>query len=234
MRRVSLVVRFHNEIDHVERALANALEQTYRPLSVEIVCDGSGKEMQKKLAHEMVYTTIPEGIDVTFYHLRHVGAWGAFKFALESAMGDYLAFLDADNTMHPDRIRKTLEMHPHFHGICAGNVNVVTPTGMARFLPDGPLDFHSLLQGNRLDTLNLMIESAWAKTVLAPAMQKADETTPGEKFEDYFAVLLAAKQGISHVGVPCGEYRLREGSRSRSMDAEDATTRTVQAILSLP
>ena len=98
--RVSVIIANFNYAQFVVRAAQSALDQSHIPHEVIVVDDGStdnSREMLAGLASELrVVRQVNQGVSVA----RNTGA--------AVATGDYLAFLDADDYWHPDKLRLQL------------------------------------------------------------------------------------------------------------------------------
>lgn len=99
MGKVSVVIRTYNRPEYLEGAIQTALQQTYDPLTVIVVDDGS----------EMDYAT-----DLTANHerarcIRHEenrGAAAAMNTGIEATEGDFIAFLDDDDRWHETKTER--------------------------------------------------------------------------------------------------------------------------------
>jgi glycosyltransferase involved in cell wall biosynthesis len=105
---ISVVMPCHNAVAYVEAAIASVLEQSYPQVELIVVDDGStdgSTEILQRLAAEH-----PERI--TLIYQSRSGPFAARNAALAHAHGNYVAFLDADDSWQPDalaRLHATLE-----------------------------------------------------------------------------------------------------------------------------
>jgi hypothetical protein len=98
MPKVSVVIPFYNEVAATERAIRSALAQTHRDLEVIAVDDGSSDD-----------TGRIEAMTAADARLRIIrqpngGPASARNTGMRFAQGEYIAFLDADDTWTPDKI----------------------------------------------------------------------------------------------------------------------------------
>ena len=99
---ISVVMPCHNAAPYVEEAIASVLGQSYPHVELIMVDDGStdgSTEILQRLATEH-----PGRINLVFQN--RVGPFAARNRALAHANGNYIAFLDADDTWHPDALRQ--------------------------------------------------------------------------------------------------------------------------------
>jgi glycosyltransferase involved in cell wall biosynthesis len=92
---VSVVIPVFNGERHIGEALASVRAQSYSPFEVIVVDDGSTDGTAE------VVTAVPE---VTYLLRPHEGAPAARNAGVAAARGTYLAFLDADDLMPPDKL----------------------------------------------------------------------------------------------------------------------------------
>ena len=108
MERISIVIPTYRRSDRIVRSAESALRQTC-PCEVIVVDDnGRGSEEQRKtaavlepyLARGMIYLVNEENRKASFSRNRGLAAAG----------GKYITFLDDDDEIHPDKLRKQAEL----------------------------------------------------------------------------------------------------------------------------
>ncbi|NLC57282.1 MAG: glycosyltransferase family 2 protein [Armatimonadetes bacterium] len=95
MALVSIVVPAHNAAPHLAETLASLLRQTYRPLEILVVDDGS-TDATAAIARQF-------GEPVRCLSQRNAGPSAARNAGIAHARGDYVAFVDADDAFTPER-----------------------------------------------------------------------------------------------------------------------------------
>ena len=98
---ITVVMPCYNAASYVEEAIESVLGQSYPHVELIVVDDGStdgSTDILQRLAIEH-----PERI--TLIYQNRAGPYVARNQALTSAHGNYIAFLDADDTWHPDALR---------------------------------------------------------------------------------------------------------------------------------
>lgn len=93
---ISVIVPVHNGQDYLENCIQSIAGQSYKPLEILIINDGStdqtGKvceKLQKTYEHVTVFTMEDLGVSV------------ARNYALDRAKGEYVTFVDADDRLCP-------------------------------------------------------------------------------------------------------------------------------------
>ena len=99
---ISVIMPCHNAAPFVEEAVNSVLEQSYPRVELVVVddgsTDGSSEILQRRAAAR------PDMI-VQVYQTRS-GPWAARNRALAHASGNFIAFLDADDSWHPDALTR--------------------------------------------------------------------------------------------------------------------------------
>jgi glycosyltransferase involved in cell wall biosynthesis len=97
---ISVVMPCYNAAPYVEEAVESVLGQSYPRVQLIVIDDGStdgSTEILQRLAAEN-----PERI--TLVYQNRAGPFAARNQALAHANGNYIAFLDADDSWHPDAL----------------------------------------------------------------------------------------------------------------------------------
>jgi glycosyltransferase involved in cell wall biosynthesis len=93
---VSVIIPVHNGGRYLRAALESVLAQTYRPLEVIVVDDGSVDD-SGPIAQSFH--------DVRYIHQPNQGVAAARNHGIEAARGEYLAFLDQDDLWTPEKLK---------------------------------------------------------------------------------------------------------------------------------
>jgi glycosyltransferase involved in cell wall biosynthesis len=146
---VSVVIPTYNYGQFVGEAIESVLSQTYRPLELIVVDDGSTDDTQEVLARF-------EG-RIHSLSQENQGLSAARNAGIRLAKGEYLAFLDADDYWMPDKLARqvpVLECSPDVGVIYCGMQMLWTETGATRVqgcLPRWQGDIRRLLlEDNRV------------------------------------------------------------------------------------
>jgi glycosyltransferase involved in cell wall biosynthesis len=93
---VSVILPVHNREGSVARAIRSVLAQTYRPLELIVVDDGSTDGTRDVVEGF--------GAPVTLIAQAHGGAYVARNLGLRHARGELVAFIDSDDAWFPDKL----------------------------------------------------------------------------------------------------------------------------------
>jgi glycosyltransferase involved in cell wall biosynthesis len=116
---VSVILAVYNREESVARAISSVMAQTYRPLELIVVDDGStdGTRRVVKRFRE----------SVTLITQAHVGVYAARNLGLRHAHGELVAFIDSDDAWFPDKLAAQIPlMRKPQVGLVFGDVVHVT------------------------------------------------------------------------------------------------------------
>ncbi|MBZ0134755.1 MAG: glycosyltransferase family 2 protein [Planctomycetes bacterium] len=111
---VTAIVCTYRRPHLLERSLGSVLRQTYRPLELIVVDDGSGDDTPEVLK-TWLDRAAGAGMDCRCFEKANGGPGPAKTFALEHARGELLAFLDDDDRWYPQKLETQINMmrtHP--------------------------------------------------------------------------------------------------------------------------
>jgi len=83
-----------NRADIAPRAITSILGQTYQNYELILIDDGSDDDLEEAVTPYL-------SDKVVLYRISHSGICAARNFGLQHARGDYIAYLDSDNTWFP-------------------------------------------------------------------------------------------------------------------------------------
>jgi glycosyltransferase involved in cell wall biosynthesis len=101
---VSVLTAAHNAEVYLGATIASVLAQSYRPIEMIVVDDGS-TDHTRQVARRFE-EQYPDVVRVISQENR--GACAARNRAMQVARGDFIQFLDADDLLHPEKIERQL------------------------------------------------------------------------------------------------------------------------------
>ncbi|KAA0217849.1 glycosyltransferase family 2 protein [bacterium] len=104
---VSVIVPTHNRAQVVVRAMNSVLEQTWRPIELIVINDGSTDDTAQVLESART-RVIAAGVEPLFITKPNGGAASARNAGLRAARGEYIAFLDDDDLWRPHKLERQL------------------------------------------------------------------------------------------------------------------------------
>lgn len=128
---VSIITPCFNGAPYLDRYFSSILNQTYAPLELIFVNDGSTDRTDEIAAH---YRPALEqrGIQFTYLYQENTGQAAALNRGLKLFRGEYLTWPDADDEMTPDCIEKKvayLQAHPELQMVRSDGVYYDPDTG---------------------------------------------------------------------------------------------------------
>jgi glycosyltransferase involved in cell wall biosynthesis len=104
---VSVIIPVYNRADLVERALESVKNQAHRPLELVVVDDGS-TDASVAVIHRWKEKNADEQLRVRVLRQAHLGAPSARNLGMNKARGEFLQFLDSDDTIETEKIASQL------------------------------------------------------------------------------------------------------------------------------
>jgi O-antigen/teichoic acid export membrane protein/glycosyltransferase involved in cell wall biosynthesis len=220
---VSIIIPVHNGEVTVLRALSSAQNQTLREIEIIVVDDASTDETAALVKQLMISDPRVRLVS----HAVNRGPAAARNLALEHSRGEWVALLDADDEMAPDRLEQLLSVAEDNDVMVADNLMLydreagkdvgvgIDPSilrGGLRLATGGFVEYCQTNRPGRVDF-------GWLKPILRASHIRRhslvydDDVRYGEDFQFYLDVLLA---GGSLLVVPEAYYRYTERTGSVS------------------
>ena len=109
MSKVTIAIPVYNVEKYVEKSILSALNQTYDNIELLIV-DDKGSDASMEIIRR-IQSTHPRGYCIRIIdHGVNKGLGAARNTAIDNAIGDYLYFMDSDDTIEPDAIRRLCDV----------------------------------------------------------------------------------------------------------------------------
>lgn len=218
---VSVIIPCYKLAHYLPTAIDSALAQTYTPLEVVVVNDGSPDETAEVMAR---YADDPRVMSLT---QENAGVAAARNMGIAHAHGAYLQFLDADDWLHPEKIARQvalLDAEPDvglvycgFSEVCGDHVVPYELTWDARW-PAEPEIFDTLWAENRVMLPAVLLRREW--------VERVGEFHTGALTEDYEFWLRLAARGCRVRYVPKHLVYYRRHDTNRSKDGRALARRT--------
>jgi len=103
---VSVVLSSYNYENYVADAIQSVLSQTYRPLELVVVDDGSQDNSREVIEENLRDADIP----VKMLFKENGGQSSAFNAAYEHLAGDLVAFIDSDDQWKPNKLEAMVDL----------------------------------------------------------------------------------------------------------------------------
>jgi glycosyltransferase involved in cell wall biosynthesis len=155
---VSVIIPTYNREKYISQAVKSALEQTYRPLEIIVVDDGSIDDTKKVLS--------PYLDSIKYIYQSNSGAAIARNAGIAASGGVYVAMLDSDDMWKPEKLShqiEFLETHPNValvatHAICIdSDGNVVSNVPVKSYQKEGSVSFETILLNSPMILSSLVV-----------------------------------------------------------------------------
>ncbi|MCR5101824.1 MAG: glycosyltransferase [Butyrivibrio sp.] len=101
--KISVIVACYNVEKYIERCIRSIMNQTYKNMEIIIVDDGS-KDQSGKIAD----TLAKEDDRIKVIHQLNLGRGGARNTGIEASTGEYVSFVDGDDSINPKMLEALL------------------------------------------------------------------------------------------------------------------------------
>ncbi|WP_281275143.1 glycosyltransferase family 2 protein [Cohnella phaseoli] len=197
-----MVVPFYND-PYIREALESALAQTYKPLEIIVVNDGSERET------DVLYRLEGAG-RIQVVHQPNRGTASALNAGFRLAKGQYAAWLSSDDRFRPDKIEKQVRFmqqsgcsisHTAFRRINGEGVAEMRPVVLAE---GTMLQFYrSLLLSNTVNGCTVMLTRT-----LFDRMDGFNERLPYTHDYELWLRIILAGYPIGYLREPLTDYRV--------------------------
>lgn len=212
---VSVIVPAYNVADTIERCLNSIQQQNYSNLEIIVVNDGSTDQTQNLIEAFQAKTS-----NVILINSDNQGISAARNQGISAAQGEYLTFVDADDTVETDYVSYLVEI------IMAGSAQIASCQHIIEKPNKKDQNLRFGFVATRLTakewlagvlTMNKLDLSVWAKIYRADLLRQF-EFPVGQKFEDTSIIPLVVIEAGDIVvgGAAKYHYQLRTGSITRS------------------
>lgn len=191
MKKISVIIPCYNHASTVSRCLDSVLKQTYRPIEIIVVDDGSTDALDRALA--------PYLGRIRLVRQENKGGPAARNRGFHASTGELVMFCDADAVLRSDALAKmaaALDVHPE-----AAYAYASFMFGWKKF-PLGPFDPVRLKKHNYIHTGSLIRREKF------PGF---DETL--KRFQDWDLWLTMLERGAIGVWVPEVLVRVQVSSK---------------------
>jgi glycosyltransferase involved in cell wall biosynthesis len=209
---VSVILPVFDRAGSVARAIASVLAQSYRPVELILVDDGSTDGTAEILeAYRSVATILRQA---------NGGAYAARNLALRHAAGELVAFIDSDDAWLPDKLERQVPLMRPGIGLVCGDIVIVTApddraprTGMTAFKAVAPVRGHALealAMGNFVATSTALVRRA--------ALEESGGFVESRLSADYLAWFrIAQAHDFDYVDAPVALYTEHQAGISHDL-----------------
>lgn len=104
----SIIIPVYNAENYIQETIQSVLNQTYRPVEIIVVDDGSTDQSAENIRQF-------QQSEVKYHFQSNLGAASARNRGIELAQGEFLGFLDADDLWLPKKLElqmRSFQKHP--------------------------------------------------------------------------------------------------------------------------
>lgn len=232
-KKISIIIPIYNVEKYLPTCVESILQQTYKNLEVILVDDGSPDRCP------VICDELAQKDDrIRVIHQKNKGLSGARNTGIDNAQGDYLIFVDSDDTVEQTLVEELYTYAEKWN--CA-----IVACGRNYIFEDGQIvckiahdeskvyGFEEAMQ--EMNSFRLFDMSAWAK-IYRKELFEDIRFPEGKLSEDYYIMykLFDKAQTIGYVAKPLYNYLQRQSSISRNKkinhDFADAAKKQMEFI----
>lgn len=216
---VSVVIPTYNYGRYVTEAVDSALAQTYRPVEVIVVDDGSTDDTRERLSGY--------GDRIRYVYQENAGLSAARNTGIRNASGGFVAFLDSDDAFHPRKLQ--VQMGTFARDPSLGLVGTLSFSDEPRVwadVPVAPASVRKITLDEKVVLTRFSPSSAVARRECFEAVGDFDTSLRSVEDRDMW-IRIAARYPVARVELPLTWYRLTPGSMSRNAGRMEHAERVV-------
>jgi glycosyltransferase involved in cell wall biosynthesis len=204
---LSVVIPYYNMSAYIMDTLDSIRASTYSPIEILLINDGSDDLVK-------VEENIKKRKGIRIIHKPNEGLAAARNTGATEAQGEFMAFLDADDKIHPEYYSKAIRVIKQYSNVsfvgCWAEYFEDSSISWPSFNPEPPY----LLVHNMINSSALVYRRA---DFLSSGL---NDTQFEYGMEDYESVMHLVSNGFGGVAIPekLWYYRIRTGSMARSFN----------------
>lgn len=210
---VSVIIPAHNAADFIADTLSSAQRQTLKTIEILVVDDASSDQTAEIVSEASKADARIQLIKVN----PNRGVANARNVGVQHALGEFVAFLDADDQWLPQKLEQQVTfLREHQAKFGYGSYELMDGQGNKlgeRLISDAQLTHKQMLRGNRIGMLTAIVDRQVALKHPFPSIHN----------EDYACWLSIARDGI--IAYRCGDAvmaRYRKHANSTSANKVQA------------
>lgn len=225
---VSVVTPCYNGESFLDRYFESILAQTYRPIEVVLVDDGS-TDATYSLALSYKEKLKEQGIRLVCIHQENKGQAAAINRGLPEVTGEFITWPDSDDLMYPENLEKKvsyLHAHPDAGFVCCqvdrvheGSLNKVISVDTVSD-PSNAWIFDALIRDKGVYCLDIAYLARTEALFTALGGRRIVESPAGQNYQLLLPLAYCCQCGF--INEPLVAYVAREGSHSNSFTALEA------------
>lgn len=230
---VSVVTPCYNGESFLDRYFEGILAQTYRPIEVILVDDGS-TDATYSLTLSYKEKLEAQGIRLVCIHQNNRGQAAAINRALPAVTGEFIMWPDSDDLMYPDNLKKKvdyLNTHPNTGFVCCW-VNRVREGSLNRIIsidkvsdPSNPWIFDALIRDKGVYCLDIAYLARTEALFSALGGRRIVESPAGQNYQLLLPLAYCNRCGFINEALVA--YVVREGSHSNSFTSFEAQIKRI-------
>ncbi|HRD52352.1 MAG TPA: glycosyltransferase family 2 protein [Flavobacteriales bacterium] len=222
--RISVLMTLFNKAPFVEEAVRSVLASNFSDFELLVVDDGSTDDGPSRVS------AINDPRVQLLRSAENKGRAHAANRGFDAAQGEYIAILDADDTMHEERLRKQVEFLDAHPGIAACG-SAAQAIGERQHIAHWPTTDHEARGLLLFEDPMLYGASMFRRSILAQHGLRCPESWNGPGMDYLFLLKLASVAAVANMPEPLTSYRIGTNNFRHGRSRLEDTKAIVEAAL---
>lgn len=216
---ISVIIPVYNVEKYIERCLISLENQTFQDFEVILIDDGSPDNSTSIIENYLKHSSLK----IKFYHIKNSGVSAARNYGISKASGDFICFVDSDDTLNLDYLRTMYNcITLNNVGVCICRSQSITENDSNLYSLTSEYTTSVLLRDEALKKLlyGQIKAGIWTLLIRKDCLED-NRFAEGYKYsEDLQMVwkLVASCKSLVYIHTQLYNYRIREGSAMTKID----------------
>lgn len=215
---ISVIVPTYNRAHIILDSLKSVYQQSYRPIELIVVDDGSVDETATVVRLWVEALPVAADFSVRYIHQPNQGGNPARNRGIKAASGALIAFLDSDDLWHPSKLDQQATLllnHERMGGVYCGLQHVFLESGLVQTPPPRDYPEGNLLHQMLIHDVTSPTSTYLVRTQVFEQVGHFDEQLKARQDWDMW-IRLASRYEIGAVPEVLVDFREHEGDRTAS------------------
>ena len=199
---VTILIPAYNEGVCIEKTLKSCIKQTYRPLEIIVINDGSTDNTKEVVEN---FIKKHKEHDIKLINQENRGKASAMNNGLKHAKGKYIVTIDADSYLKRDAIERITEkFYSEDIGAVAGNIIPISQSKILGFIQKVEYELGIRVMRNAQSYFGGVVCTPGAFSIYKKdALKRFEEGTITEDFDTSIAILERGYKVIASIDAVC-------------------------------
>jgi len=201
----SIIIPTYNRAELLDETLASAAQQTYRPLEIIVVDDGSTDDTRAVVDRWREKLKSDSRAAIRYFHQDNSGVGSARNHGLIESRGEFIQFLDSDDILNSEKLSlhiACLRRHPQCGYVFSGRTKTDNPNKWGKI----SLDEATVLDSAELycsPRVMMTMVGVYRRGTCCQAGPYSEDMRLGEDEEFNLRAILSTERSVYLPGILC-------------------------------